>query len=44
MSVRYDVVLPGLPPVVDRVIPTRIPVTATGHAVVDRFGARQVSP
>lgn len=37
VTVRIDVVLPGVPALVDQVVPTRIPVTATGHSVVGRF-------
>lgn len=40
VDVQLEVPLPGIPAGLDRVVPTRITVTATGHAVVDRFGVR----
>lgn len=36
-TVRVDVVLPGVPAFVDAVVPTRVPVSSQGLAVVDRF-------
>jgi len=38
VTVEVDVVLPGVPAFVDAVIPTRVPVRATGESVVERFG------
>jgi len=43
VTVEVDVVLPGVPGFLDGVIPTRVPVSAEGVAVVDRF-AEQVTP
>ncbi len=39
VTVRVDVVLPGIPAFVNRAIPTWVPVEGTGRAVVDRFRA-----
>lgn len=39
VQVRVEVVLPGVPVFLDRVIPARMPVQATGTAVVDRYAA-----
>lgn len=44
VTVRVDVTLPGIPAGLYQVVPTRIPVTATGHAVVDRFVSRPAEP
>lgn len=43
VTVELDVVLPGVPAFLDGVIPTRVPVSAHGVAVVDRF-AGQAAP
>lgn len=37
VTVEVDVVLPGVPAFVDAVVPTRVPVRATGESVVERF-------
>jgi hypothetical protein len=37
--VRVDVPLPFVPPLLRSAVPTRVPVEATGTAVVDRFSA-----
>lgn len=37
VTVEVEVVLPGVPGFLDGVIPTRVPVSAQGVAVVDRF-------
>lgn len=38
VTVEVEVVLPGVPAFVDAVVPTRVPVRATGESVVERFG------
>jgi hypothetical protein len=38
VTVEIAVVLPGVPAFVDAVVPTRVPVRATGESVVERFG------
>lgn len=38
VTVEVAVVLPGVPAFVDAVVPTRVPVRATGESVVERFG------
>lgn len=43
VTVEVDVVLPGVPGFLDGVIPTRVPVSAHGVAIVDRF-AERVAP
>lgn len=40
VRVRLEVVLPGVPAVVDRLVPVRVPVEAEAVSVVDRFTAR----
>lgn len=37
VTVQVEVVLPGVPAFVDAVVPTRVPVRATGESVVERF-------
>lgn len=38
-TVTVDVVLPGVPALIGGVVPTRVPVVATGSATGDRFAA-----
>jgi hypothetical protein len=44
VQVRLDVVLPGVPALVDRHVPVRIPVQADSVAVVDRFRSFTSTP
>lgn len=39
VTVRVDVPLPFVPPLLRSAVPTRVPVEATGTAVVDRFSS-----
>jgi hypothetical protein len=40
VRVRLEVVLPGVPALLDRVVPVQVPVEAESVAVVDRFTSR----